>query len=51
MEIEHITIKDLGNGYFQLTPDRGFKLQDKNGRIYSNAVTKRPKNFVAVAVE
>lgn len=50
--MEHITIKDLGNGFYRLTPDEGYMLKNKiNSNLYSEAVTKEPKQFEAVAVD
>lgn len=49
--MEHITIKDLGNGFYDLTPEEGFMLRNKmNGMTYMEAVTKTPSNYEAVAI-
>lgn len=50
--MEHVTITDLGNGYKKLVPDECYLLKEKNGeRTYTEAVTKKPENFVAIAIE
>ena len=43
--MEHINIKDLGNGYFKLTPDEGYTLYNiRTRQTYSEAVVKE-KDF------
>ena len=51
--MEHINITDLGNGYFKLVPEKGYRLMIKgsDGKYYSEAITKTPEKFVAVPVE
>lgn len=50
--MEHITIKNLGNGFYELTPKDGYMLKNKiNGNLYSEAVTKKPQMFEAVIVD
>lgn len=53
MEQEHMTITDLGNGFYKLEPEKGYKLKmkDSQDRYFSEAITKSPQDFVAVAVE
>lgn len=49
--MEHLTIKDLGNGFYKLTPEEGYMLRNKfNGNLYSEAVCKQEHthNFEAV---
>lgn len=39
--MKHVTIKQLGNGYMQLTPDKGYMLYNSRTRqVYSEAVVK-----------
>lgn len=50
--MEHVTVKILGNGFYKLTPEVGYMLKNKiNGNLYSEAVTKEPRMFEAVAVD
>ena len=47
--MEHITIKNLEDGFFRLTPDKGYVLRSNiSGRKYSEAITKTPSEFEAV---
>lgn len=47
--MEHIIIKDLGNGYYNLTPEDGYMLYNtNNGMTYMEAVTKTPNIYKAV---
>lgn len=49
--MEHIIINDLGNGFFRLKAERGFRLYALNlGRVTSEAVVneKNLKNFKAI---
>lgn len=51
--MEHITIKEIGNDLFQLTPEQGYKLYNEaTQRTYSEAVCSYDeiKDFKAVAV-
>ena len=49
--MEHITVKDLGNGKIKLTPDEGYLLKDtRTDKLHSEVVIKKDfmKFFVAV---
>lgn len=47
--MENVTITDVGDGYYKIKPDRGFKLLNKeNKKSYSSAVTNKINLFVAV---
>ena len=49
--MEHIIINDLGNGYYDLTPEEGYILRNKtNGMTYMEAVTKTPSIYEAIAI-
>ena len=37
--MEHITVKTLANGYYKLTPERGYLLTDGHN-TFTSAVTK-----------
>lgn len=50
--MEHINVKDIGNGYWRLVPDEGYMLLDRrNNMMYSEAITKDKEWFVAVAID
>jgi len=52
--MEHITITELPNGLFKLTPDQGFMLMNSATQmLYSEAIVKEREinRFVAVAVD
>lgn len=50
--MEHITIKEIKQGFFQLNPEAGYILVNKlNDSTYSEAVTKTPKNYYAKPIE
>lgn len=52
--MEHVTIKDMGNGMVKLTPDEGYMLVDsRTQRTYSEAVVKEKdvRNFSVVQIE
>lgn len=39
--MEHITIKQMGNGFVQLTPNKGYMLYNSRTRqVYSKAVVR-----------
>ena len=47
--MEHITITDLGNGFKKLVPDKAYRLYNTvTASYYSEAITKRPNEFIAV---
>jgi hypothetical protein len=47
--MEHIIVKDLGNGFYNLTPEDGYILYNKVTRTYhSEAVTKKKSDWIAV---
>ena len=48
--MEHITITDLGTGYYRLVPDEGYRLMKKSTPqyTYSEVVTKKPDDWSAV---
>lgn len=47
MKEKHFTITDLGNGYFRLTPDKGY-LMAYLDKTYKEAVVKDTNNWTAV---
>lgn len=51
--MEHINVKNLGNGMVRLTPDNGYMLMDdRTKKLYSEAVVKEDdvKHFRAVKI-
>jgi hypothetical protein len=51
--MEHINVKNLGNGMVRLTPDNGYQLyDDRTQRTYSDAVVKESdvKHFRAAKI-
>ena len=47
--MEHITVTDIKNGYFRLTPDEGYLIKEiATGRLHSEVVTKDIKGYEAV---
>lgn len=53
MEKEHLTVIDLETGYFRLVPDEGYRVRRISlpEKTYSEAVTKTPQDYEAVASE
>ena len=49
---KHITIVELGGGYYHLTPDEGYTLYNRRTNTYhSDAETKNLSEWVAVTKE
>jgi len=49
--MDHITVKDLGNGSVKLIPDEGYLLKDtRTDKIHSEVVIKKSlmKYFIAI---
>lgn len=52
--MEHITVKNMANGYVKLTPEEGYTLYNKSTKqTYSEAVVKESEaaRFVAKRIE
>jgi hypothetical protein len=50
--MEHITITDIGGGYYHLTPDEGYTLYNvRTSTFHSDAETKNLNEWVAVTKE
>ena len=51
--MEHITVTEMGNGFFRLIPDEGYRIREKSKPevTYSDVVTKTPDKFEAVAID
>jgi hypothetical protein len=47
--MDNVTITNMGNGYYRIAPDAGYKLYSKiTGNYYSETVTKDVSEFEAV---
>ena len=51
--MEHITVNEMGNGFFRLIPEDGYRIREKSKPevTYSDVVTKTPDKFEAVAID
>ena len=51
--MKHITVNEMGNGFFRLIPDEGYRIREKSKPevTYSDVVTKTPDKFEAVAID
>ena len=47
--MEHINVKKLANGYYKLTPEKGYLLTDGH-YIFTSAVTKTLDGWSAVKI-
>ena len=50
--MQHITVKEFGNGFFKLTPEKGYKLRliGYTDHLFSEAITKNIESFEAIEV-
>ena len=47
--MDNIKIEETQDGFYKLTPDEGYKLYNQvTQRTYSEAITKTPRDFVAI---
>jgi hypothetical protein len=48
--MEHVKVKNLANGYYKLTPDKGYVLTDGHN-TFTSAVTKTLDGWSAIEIE